>query len=184
MFTSSSAWLGTSVFTPGYRTIGRRFTYWSSSNRIRSSRSRSRMPGRIRGSPTAPSRIASSSRRCSSSSSGSVSPVRRYRSAPRSSSSRSARTPSASRTFSASRDDLGAGPVAADHRRCRCVTRPPPRPRGPPRRRRDHERPVDGGEVGARARLDDVGGHAAAGHPPPVDVELDHDVTQARRSRR
>ena len=44
---------------PGYRTTGRRFTYWSSSNRIRSSRSRSRTPGRTRGSPTAPSRIAS-----------------------------------------------------------------------------------------------------------------------------
>ena len=45
MSTSSSVWLGTSVCTPGYRTTGRRFTHWSSSNRIRSSRSRSSTPG-------------------------------------------------------------------------------------------------------------------------------------------
>ena len=81
----------------------------------------------------------------------------------------------ASRTFRASRDDLGAGAVAPDHadrvRRHgvtssarRCSSRP------------HLQRAVDRGEVRARARLDDVGRDAAAGHPAAVDVELHDDV--------
>ena len=45
---------------------GRRFTWWSSSNRSRSSSPRSRTPGGTLGSPTAPSRIASCRRSSSS----------------------------------------------------------------------------------------------------------------------
>src|SRR5947209_7932829 len=63
---------------------GRRLTWWSSSKRSRSSRPRSRMPLGTPGSPTAPSRIASCPRSSSSTLSGSSSPVRCQRAAPRS----------------------------------------------------------------------------------------------------
>src|SRR3954447_19154564 len=72
------------VFTPGYSLTGRRLTACSKANRSFSSRPRSRTPDGTPGSPTAPSRIASCPRSSSSTLSGSVSPVRCHRAAPRS----------------------------------------------------------------------------------------------------
>ncbi len=72
------------VFTPGNSRTGRRFTWWSSSKRSRSSRPRSSTPGGTLGSPTAPSRIASCPRSSLITESGISSPVRCQRAAPRS----------------------------------------------------------------------------------------------------
>src|SRR3954454_4730184 len=70
--------------TPSNSLAGRRLTWWSSSKRSRSSSPRSRMPGGTLGSPIAPSRIASCPRSSSTTVSGSSSPVRCQRIAPRS----------------------------------------------------------------------------------------------------
>ena len=70
--------------TPSNSLAGRRLTYRSSSCRSRSSSPPSRMPGSTRGSPTAPMRIAAWVLISASTPFGRTSPVRRYRSAPRS----------------------------------------------------------------------------------------------------
>ena len=89
-------------------------------------------------------------------------------------------------------DHLGAGAVAPDHADPVGTPAGGERARGAPRSRPPHvtgdlvtavrrlgdqRRPIDRREVGPRARLHHVGGDAAAGHPPPVDLELHDDVS-------
>src|SRR4051794_28177013 len=98
------------LVTPSYSFAGRRFTWWSSSKRSRSSSPRSRMPGGTPGSPTAPSRIASCWRSSSSTVSGSSSPVRCHRAAPRSYGVVSTSGTTSRRTFSPSATTSGLIP--------------------------------------------------------------------------
>src|SRR4051794_11277914 len=81
---SMSPGAASGLCTPSNSLAGRRLTWWSSSKRSRSSSPRSRMPGGTLGSPIAPSRIASWPRSSSITVSGSSSPVRCQRIAPRS----------------------------------------------------------------------------------------------------
>ncbi len=65
------------VGAPGYSLTGRKFTYWSKSNRSFSSNPRSTTPGGTSGVPIAPSKMASWLPNSACTDSGSTSPVRR-----------------------------------------------------------------------------------------------------------
>ena len=183
MFTSSSVWLGTSVCTPGIahdrpqvHVLVELEPDLQQQVALEDPRLHARVADRAE-----EDRVESRASR-SSSSSGSTSPVRRYRSAPRSNSTSvdiEASPRTASSTFRPSPTTSGPVPSPADHADrgrnvvtgstsfvLRCVLR------------LDLQRAVDRREVRAGARLDDVGRDAAAGHPPPVDVELHDDVTK------
>ena len=178
MSTSPSAWLGTSVCTPGYRTIGRRFTYWSSSNldpqqqvALEDAGLHPRIadrPEQDRVELAEPLELLVGQRLA-----GAQVPV--------------------GAEVELDELDRGVAPHGLEHLeglahdlRAGAVALGSPRPgtqlvTGSPRSRLVDvrwmlHRAVDGREVGSRAGLDHVGRDASAGHPASVDVELDDDV--------